>query len=41
MKKYLIGIVGLIIISCAPKIFSKKWTTAIAPSNFTVHFETS
>lgn len=41
MKKYLIGIVALIIISCAPKIFSKKWTTAIAPSNFTVHFETS
>lgn len=41
MKKYLIAIVTLIIVSCSPKIFSKKWTTEIAPKNFTVAFNTS
>jgi len=41
MKKHLLGIVIIIIISCSPKLFSKKWTKEIAPKNFTVQFETS
>ena len=31
----------LIMVSCAPQLFSKKWTKEIAPNKYTVQFETS
>ncbi|MGB3149166.1 MAG: peptidylprolyl isomerase [Maribacter sp.] len=41
MKKYLLALVIICVISCSPKLFREKWTKETAPENFTVVFDTS
>ena len=41
MKKSILALFSIIILSCSPTIFKKKWTEEIAPESYTTRFETN
>ncbi len=41
MKKYVLIVILLLLVNCAPRLFHEKWTAERAPDQFSVAFETS
>ncbi len=41
MKKSILALLTVLVVSCSPTIFKKKWTEETAPESYTTRFETN